>query len=268
MKRRVTILGCGSSGGVPRADGDWGACNPNDPRNRRTRCGLLVQQWRQADGPATNVLIDTSPDLREQMLKARVNRIDGLLFSHDHADQTHGIDDVRAIVYAQRKRIPTFLDAKTDAALRPRFRYIFEGAPGYPALLEPHVSIAHGAVTHIDGPGGAIEFLALEQDHGLGNVSYGFRFGDVAYCNDVVEMPDATLSALRGLDLFIVDALRFTPHPTHAHVDKALEWVAQLKPRHAVLTNLHVDLDYEQLAARLPSAVEPAFDGWLWEVAG
>jgi phosphoribosyl 1,2-cyclic phosphate phosphodiesterase len=267
MRRKVTILGCGSSGGVPRADGDWGACNPNDPRNRRTRCGLLVQQWAEVSGPPTNVLIDTSPDLREQLLGARISRIDGLLFSHDHADQTHGIDDVRAIVYAQRKRIPTFLDPQTDAALRPRFRYIFEGAPNYPALLEAHVTLGHGVVTTITGPGGPIDFVALVQDHGLGNVSYGFRFGDVAYCNDVVALPDETLAALGSLELFIVDALRFKPHPSHAHVDKALEWVAQLRPARTVLTNMHVDLDYEQLSERLPDAVEPAVDGWTWEQA-
>jgi phosphoribosyl 1,2-cyclic phosphate phosphodiesterase len=265
MRRRVTILGCGSSGGVPRADGDWGACDPADPRNRRTRCGLLVQQWRDGAEAPTTVLIDTSPDLREQLLTAQVNRIDAVIYTHDHADQTHGIDDLRAIVYAQRKRIPAYFNAATDAALRPRFRYIFEGAPSYPALIEPHVTLAPGAETIIDGAGGPIAFLALDQDHGLGNRSLGFRFGDAAYCNDVVDLPEETLAQLEGLDLFIVDALRFTPHPTHAHVDKALSWAARVRPARTVLTNLHVDLDYEKLASQLPAAVEPAVDGWAWE---
>jgi phosphoribosyl 1,2-cyclic phosphate phosphodiesterase len=267
MRRRVTILGCGSSGGVPRADGDWGACDPADPRNRRTRCGLLVQQWRDGADTPTNVLIDTSPDLREQLLAAKVNRIDAVIYTHDHADQTHGIDDLRAIVYAQRKRIAAYLNAATDAALRPRFRYIFEGAPSYPALIEPQVTLAPGVETVIDGAGGSIAFLALDQDHGLGNRSLGFRFGDVAYCNDVVDLPDASLSQLDGLALFIVDALRFAPHPTHAHVEKALSWVARVRPARTVLTNLHVDLDYGKLATQLPEGVEPAVDGWVWEGA-
>lgn len=260
---RVTILGCGSSGGVPRVGGDWGACDPNEPRNRRTRCGLLLQQWAgEAErGEATTVLIDTPPDLREQLLATHVQRIDAIVFSHDHADQTHGIDDVRAIVHRMRQRIPAFMDEETHASLNRRFSYIFNGERGYPSILAPVVSLKPGQPFPVEGPGGAIVLTPLLQDHG-GMASLGFRTGRFAYSNDVVHLPSETLDALDGLDLWIVDALRYAAHPTHAHVERSLHWVSLLKPRHAVLTNLHIDLDYQTLKRELPDGVEPAHDGW------
>jgi phosphoribosyl 1,2-cyclic phosphate phosphodiesterase len=261
---RVTILGCGSSGGVPRADGDWGACDPNDPRNQRTRCGLLLQQWAgeaSALADATTVLIDTAPDLRVQLLRHRVGHIDAVVFSHEHADQTHGIDDVRAIAYRQRRAIATYMDAPTAAVLRPRFAYVFDGAGGYPAIMRAQPLIAPLEPFSIDGPGGLLTLAPLPQDHGA-SPSLGFRCGDFAYSNDVHELPAESLERLGGLKLWIVDALRYTPHPTHAHVDKALGWVEALKPQQTVLTNLHIDLDYAELAGRLPAGVEPAYDGW------
>jgi phosphoribosyl 1,2-cyclic phosphate phosphodiesterase len=267
----VTILGCGSSGGVPRIDGDWGACDPADPRNRRTRCGLLVQRWtsQSREGTPTTVLIDTSPDLREQLLKAGVTRIDGILYTHDHADQTHGIDDVRAIVYAMGERIQCWMDEPTTANLTARFGYIFESAPGsgYPALMEARPMPQAGETITVNGPGGPVRGLVLAQQHG--NIpSLGFRFGPVAYCNDASDLPAATLAACNGVDVLIVDALRYKPHPSHAHVAKALDWIAQVQPARAVLTNLHIDLDYATLAAELPEGVEPAVDGWRWEGPG
>lgn len=267
---RVTILGCGSSGGVPRVGNEWGACDPNDPRNERTRCSLLVEYYQgtYSHETSTVVLIDTSPDLRFQLNKAGVSHIDGLLYTHDHADQTHGIDDLRALVYNQRKRIPTWMDAATSNSLLTRFGYIFETPKGssYPALLDYRAMPDVGACVTIDGPGGALDFMVLAQNHGDID-SLGFRFGPVAYCNDCKFLPDQTIEACIGADFFIVDALRDTLHPSHANVAQALDWIDAIKPKHAILTNMHIDLDYVELSSRLPSGVEPAVDGLVWDGA-
>jgi phosphoribosyl 1,2-cyclic phosphate phosphodiesterase len=267
---RVTILGCGSSGGVPRVGNEWGACDPSDPRNRRTRCSLLVEyyQGEYSHEAATVVLIDTSPDLREQLLAAKVTHIDGLLYTHDHADQSHGIDDLRALVYNQRKRIPAYMDEATAKSLLIRFAYIFKTPEGssYPALLDNMDMPTPGKNVTIDGPGGAVEFQVLAQNHGDID-SLGFRFGPVAYCNDCKLLPAASLAACAGVDLFIVDALRDTTHPSHANVAQALEWIETVKPQRAILTNMHIDLDYSELSARLPAGVAPAVDGLVWDGA-
>jgi phosphoribosyl 1,2-cyclic phosphate phosphodiesterase len=256
-----TILGCGSSGGVPRADGDWGDCDPAEPKNRRSRCSLLVKgksDLNQKD--ETTILIDTSPDLRTQTAAAGVRRLDAVLYTHDHADQAHGIDDLRAFAIGMRRRIPCFMDAATMANLKRRFGYIFQTEGGYPAICDALDLPPHGARWSVDGPSGPIPVLTFDQDHG-GVRSVGYRFADVAYCSDVVDLPPHAMAALQGLDVFIIDALRDKPHPTHAHVGRALEWIAALKPKRAILTNLHIDLDYNALIERLPEGVEPAFDG-------
>lgn len=267
---RVTILGCGSSGGVPRVGNEWGACDQNDPRNRRTRCSILVERYEgvYAHENSTVVLIDTSPDLREQLLAARVSHIDALLYTHDHADQSHGIDDLRALVYNQRKRIPTYMDDVTANSLLARFGYIFQTPKGssYPALLEYISMPACGETVRVEGVGGALNFQVLAQNHGDID-SLGFRFGPVAYCNDCKILPESTLAACIGVDLFIVDALRDTLHPSHATVAQALEWVGIIKPTRAVLTNMHIDLDFEELSRRLPAEVAPAVDGLVWDGA-
>jgi phosphoribosyl 1,2-cyclic phosphate phosphodiesterase len=260
---RATLLGTGASGGVPRADGDWGVCDPQEPRNRRTRCGLLLQRWRGAPSAAqdaTTVLIDTPPELRQQLAGAGVRHLDGVVFSHEHADQTHGIDDVRPFAQRKRRAISVYMDAVTGAILRPRFSYIFDGVEGYPAILSIQAPISAGAPLTIDGPGGPLVLTPLQQDHGL-MPSLGFRSGAFAYCNDVVMLPPETLAALEGLAVFVVDALRYEPHPTHANVARALEWIAALQPARAILTNLHIDLDYRTLQSALPAGVEPGYDG-------
>jgi phosphoribosyl 1,2-cyclic phosphate phosphodiesterase len=256
-----TILGCGSSGGVPRADGDWGACDPAEPRNRRSRCSLLVRRKGEA-GPLyeTTVLVDTSPDLREQAMAAAVKRIDAVLFTHDHADQAHGIDDLRAFFLRQRALIPAWMDAATFASLNNRFGYIFQPSGGYPALCEPHVIPAHGEPWHVTGPNGQVPIVTFDLDHG-GIRTVGYRFGKVAYSPDVHEIPEPSFEALADLDIWIVDALRFTPHPTHAHLEKTLGWIVRVKPRRAILTFMHIDLDYSALRRILPENVEPAYDG-------
>jgi phosphoribosyl 1,2-cyclic phosphate phosphodiesterase len=258
----LTILGCGSSGGVPRGDGDWGACDPADPRNRRQRCSLLLRRKANVESQdETTVIVDTSPDLRAQALASGVRRVDAVLYTHDHADQTHGIDDLRVFAMRERRRIPCWMDEPTHAHLIERFGYIFEGGLGYPPICEARRLPPDGEAWTIEGPSGAIPVMSFEQVHGPIS-SVGYRFGPVAYSSDISDLSITAKEALQGLDLWIVDALRWTPHPTHADVGRTLGWIEELKPRRAVLTNMHIDLDYRELAKRLPSGVEPAFDGW------
>jgi phosphoribosyl 1,2-cyclic phosphate phosphodiesterase len=224
----------------------------------------MLQKWSGEVGrpeEATTLLIDTPPELRLQLAEAGPSHLDAVLVSHDHADQTSGFDDIRAFFIKQRRQIPTWIDAATRQSFMQRFGYAFVSEGGYPAIARYAGHLTSLVPVIVAGPGGPLEVLPLEQDHGFSK-SLGFRAGDVAYSNDLVAMPEATFAQLGGLRLWIVDALRDTPHPTHAHVDKALEWIARLKPGHALLTNMHIDLDYQALKARLPAGVEPAYDGW------
>lgn len=268
---RVRILGSGSSGGVPRfggADGrgDWGVCDPNEPKNRRTRCSVLVERAHDADAfdhrKTTNVLIDTSPDMRQQLLDARCSHLDGVLFTHDHADQAHGIDDLRVFAISQRKRIPVFLGEETSGGLLSRFSYCFEQAPSspYPAILDRRTMPIMGRSLSVDGPAGPIMAIPFLQFHGSVD-SLGFRIGSMAYSSDVVGLPEESFATLQNLDLWIVDALQPTPHKTHAHLDMTLEWIDRVKPKRAILTNLHVSMDYQTLVDQLPANIQPAYDG-------
>ena len=260
---RFTILGCGSSGGVPRADGVWGLCDPAEPRNRRSRCSMLVQRvGAGADDEATTLIVDTSPDLRWQTSAAEVRRLDAVLYTHDHADQSHGIDDLRVFFLTSRRRTPCYMDPVTTATLTRRFDYIFETRSGYPAICEARALPPHGQAWAVDGPSGSIPIVTFDQDHG-GIRSVGYRIGPVGYCSDVVDLPPSAMEALAGVEVFIIDALRETPHPTHAHLDLSLAWIDQLKPVRSVLTNMHSDLDYQALRGRLPTGVEPAYDGMV-----
>lgn len=252
-----TILGCGSSGGVPRLGGIWGDCDPANPKNRRRRCSLLIT--RETGEGVTRVLIDTSPDMRDQLLDAGVGALDGVVYTHSHADHMHGIDDLRQVVFNQGSRLPVWADGPTQEALLSRFGYAFvqpEGSP-YPPILDLHT--IHGPVT-VAGAGGPVTLTPFRADHGSMDV-LGFRIGALAYLPDAVDIPAESWGVLEGLDCWIVDALRRKPHPTHAHLDLTLSWIARAKPNRAVITNMHIDLDYETLRAELPAHITPAFDG-------
>jgi phosphoribosyl 1,2-cyclic phosphate phosphodiesterase len=261
-----TILGSGSSGGVPRADGNWGDCDPAEPKNHRSRCSMLVRRLSGGDPRGdTTILVDTSPDLRLQTARAGAGRIDAVLFTHDHADQAHGIDDVRPFFLNHRFKIPTYMDPATYDGLLARFGYVFETKGGYPAICEARHLPPHGQAWSVEGPSGEIPVASFDVDHGEIRAA-GFRFGGVAYAPDVLQIPEESWPLLKDLDVLIVDALRWTPHPTHANVERALEWIERARPRRAILTNLHIDLDYNALSARLPPGVEPAYDGMRFEV--
>jgi phosphoribosyl 1,2-cyclic phosphate phosphodiesterase len=258
MTLTFTILGCGSSGGVPRPALGWGACDPGNPKNRRRRTALLVEQ---RNGGLTRILVDTPPDLREQLLDAGVDGLDAVLFTHEHADHTHGIDDLRSLAIHRRRRVDVYLDHATSKVVRERFGYCFETPPGseYPPIVTEH-RIEPGRPIGIDGAGGAITALPFLQEHGDIS-SIGFRFGNLAYSCDLKRLPPDSVAALAGIDVWIVDALRYAPHPSHFSLDEALAWIGKVQPRRAILTNLHSDLDYEALRAKLPADVEPAYDG-------
>lgn len=264
MTLTVRILGCGSSGGVPRVANGWGDCDPAEPRNRRRRCSILLR--RKGDAGVTTVLVDTSPDLRDQMLDAGVSHLDAVLYTHDHADHTHGIDDLRPLVIRNKRRIPVFADIATSETLNRRFGYAFVAPPAsdYPPILTEHRLRPLRPVS-VDGAGGPIEALPFEVWHGRPR-ALGFRFGRTAYTPDISAIPEESLPSLEGLDLWIIDALRRRPHPTHFSLDDALGWIERLKPRRAVLTNMHTDLDYRTLAAALPAGVVPAHDGMELEL--
>ncbi len=266
MTLRITILGCGSSGGVPRIGGHWGACDPTNPRNRRRRCSILVEQGPEntKEDEKTQVLVDTSPDMREQLLDVGLSHLNGVIYTHEHADQSHGIDDLRMIAINMWKLVPIYADPRSLEIIKRRFSYCFETpkGSGYPPILEAH-KIDMGAGTFgIDGPGGRLEITPFWQRHGQIK-SLGFRFGNIAYSSDVHEIPDESWDVLDGIETWIVDALRYTHHPSHANVETALGWLERSTAKRGVLTNLHVDLDYDVLRNELPDGVEPAYDGMV-----
>ncbi|HML07230.1 MAG TPA: MBL fold metallo-hydrolase [Xanthobacteraceae bacterium] len=259
MTLKFTILGCGSSMGVPRPALGWGACDPSNPKNRRLRTSLLVER-RGPDG-VTRVLVDTSPDLRQQLIGAAIDWLDAVVYTHEHADHTHGIDDLRPLFIRQRRQIDVYLDEHTAKLMRTRFGYCFESPPGseYPPIVREH-RLTAGEPIAIAGQGGPIRVLPFRQEHGDIS-SLGFRFGGLAYSCDLSGLPPASIAMLADLDVWILDALRYRPHPSHLSLADALAWIESLKPRRAILTNLHADLDYEALRKAVPPHVEPAFDG-------
>lgn len=259
MTLTLTILGCGSSAGVPRPALGWGACDPNNPRNRRRRCSLMAE--RDSVEGTTRVVIDTSPDLREQLIDAHVDHIDAVFLTHEHADQTHGIDDLRSVVLHQRRRIPVYFNQSTAKDMMARFAYCFVSPPGsdYPPILTQQ-AVEGGESRDIDGKGGTIRLSAFNVQHG--NIpALGYRIADAAYTPDLKDIPRESWPYLEDLDLWIVDGLRYTTHSSHFSVNEALSWIKRFKPKRAVITNMHTDLDYEVLRQSLPRGVMPAYDG-------
>ena len=262
----ATILGCGSSGGVPRIGGNWGDCDPANPRNRRRRCSLLLEGFGADGGVPTRVVIDTGCDLREQLLDAAVDRVDAVLYTHEHADHTHGIDDLRVLALNSRKRVDVFFSQEAANRIVPSFAYCFTAPPGsgYPPILNQNL-IAAGHPLTIHGPGGEIDILPFEQTHGE-ITSLGFRIMDFAYSVDLSAIPEQSADAVTALDVWVLDALRPTPHPSHLSLPESLETIARFAPRQAVLTNLHIDMDYDTVARGTPENVTPAYDGMRIDV--
>jgi phosphoribosyl 1,2-cyclic phosphate phosphodiesterase len=254
---RITILGCGGSNGVPTIGNRWGVCDPANPRNRRLRASVLVEVAEQA------ILIDTTPDLREQLLAARVEHLDAVLYSHGHADHTHGIDDLREINRLMERPLPVYADGATLRSLGRRFGYCFRplnpGEPYYRPVLVPHVIWRPFWISN------KVEVFPFRQDHGY-SFSLGFRFGSFAYSTDVLDLDEAALKLLEGIRLWVVDCCRETPHPVHAHLEKILAWVERLRPRQVYLTHLSNRMDYESLCQRLPFGIAPAYDGQVIDV--
>ena len=259
MSGTITILGCGSSGGVPRVGQGWGACDPAEPKNERQRCSILVE--RRGNRGTTRVLVDMSPDLRRQLLANDVRSLDAIVLTHPHADHVHCIDDVRPLVLGAQKLIAVYMDAATSRDVTQKFGYIFHTPPGssYPPLLDEHRLVA-GVAQRFDGAGGAVAITPFRLEHGEID-ALGLRIGDVAYTPDLNRIPPESEPFLEGLDLWIIDALRYKPHPSHFSLAEALAAVARFRPKRAVLTNLHNDLDYTTLRTEVPAGVEPAYDG-------
>ncbi|NIA67753.1 MBL fold metallo-hydrolase [Pelagibius litoralis] len=263
---KLTVLGCGGSGGVPvagrEAGGTWGVAKPDNPKNRRSRVSVLIEGEEGPDGARDRILIDTSPDLRQQILDNGITALDAVLYTHAHADHCHGLDELRGIVYSRRRPIDAYMDARTRAALTTRFDYAFSSSRAadnlYPALLEDHV---------IDGDFhvGSIPVTPFTQQHGPDS-SLGFRCGDIAYSTDASDLDEAAFAVLEGVKLWVVDCLRDDPHPTHSHVAQTLEWIARVKPERAILTHMNERLDYDELRSRCPPGVEPGYDGLVIEV--
>ncbi len=248
---KVTILGSGTSSGVPRIGNDWGACDPTEPRNRRTRVSALIEH------EDTRILIDTGPDMREQLLAANVATFDAVIWTHDHADHCHGIDDLRQVFHAMGKPVVGYARASTLTALESRFTYAFKGRSGYPSTIAANVLPDRLTI-------GGIDISVTDQPHGSITAA-GLRFEaagkSIGYATDFHEMTDAMTALYQGLDVWIVDALRKRPHPTHPQLSSVLDWVERFQPRRTALIHMDHSMDYASLRAELPEGVEPGYDG-------
>lgn len=252
---RVTILGCGASEGVPILTGVWGQCDPTNPKNIRTRASIAVEKGE------TILLVDTSPDLRSQWITAGLNVPEAVLYTHDHADHTHGINDLRPFTYRIQKPMPVFSNAETIESIKKRFYYAFPTQKDGPDIYRPFLT-----ANVIDGPFhiGEILVTPFDQDHGFSK-TLGYRFENIAYSTDVVDLDDAAFEALEGVDVWIVDCIDREPRPSHSHLEKTLGWIERVKPKQAFLTHMNLYLDYETLLKELPKGVIPAYDGLVIE---
>ena len=265
-RRRFTILGCSSSPGVPRINGDWGACDPSNPKNRRTRAAFLIEQIAP-DGGVTTVVVDTGPDFREQMIAAGVKTIGAVIYTHHHADHLHGIDDLRGYFITSGSRIPIYAEPDTMQRIRDGFPYCLETPVGsnYPPIIEPHLIEDLDQDIVIDGEGGRLRVTPHLQQHG-DIISLGFRIGDVAYCTDVSDFPPESVAKLQNLDTIVIDTLQYRYHPSHLSLEQSLAWIEKLGAKHAILTHMHTPLDYETVLRETPDHVEPGYDQMRFEV--
>ncbi|MHA1540175.1 MAG: MBL fold metallo-hydrolase [Alphaproteobacteria bacterium] len=254
---KITILGSGSSGGVPLIGPDWGRCDPSNPKNRRSRSSILVQEKE------TTILVDTPPEIREQLLRVKLNHLDAVLYTHAHADHLHGIDDMRSINRLLDGPLDLYADPKTLSIIRERFSYIFEGRGNRKGGIFKPWFTTHTITAPFQV--GNINVIPFEQDHGYSK-STGFRFGDIAFSTDVLDLDENAFKILEGVDTWILDCVKETPHPTHTHLAKSLAWVERVKPRRTILHHMDHSLGYEYLASILPKGVEPAYDGMVVEV--
>ncbi len=257
----ITVLGCGSSGGVPRVGNIWGACDANNPKNRRRRCSILIRAGSNDSNFTTNILIDTGCDIREQLLDANITHLDAVFYTHEHADHVHGIDDLRVLALSNKKRIEVYMAQACAKRIMATFSYCFSTPKGseYMPILNANL-IEDGVSVSINGAGGSIEILPFLQKHG--NISsLGFRVGDFAYSCDLSELPLSSHKALKGVKTWVLDALRYKTHSCHLNVEQAMALIDELKVPKAFLTNLHIDLDYLTLSKELPNHIKPAYDG-------
>ena len=255
MNGRVIILGCGASTGVPLIGNRWGVCNPDNPKNRRTRSSLLLQT-----DSGKNVLIDTGPDLRAQLLDAHIEHLDSVIYTHAHADHIFGMDEVRQVYFIQKKEIQLFANASTLSTLKQCFPYLFTDThPMYGGIFQ--VNEITSSFTTAD-----IKFFPFFQEHSTMG-SLGFRMGGFAYSTDFKTLDDNAISILQGVDTWIVEALRPEPHVAHAHLEQTLDLITKVNPRRAILTHMSCLLDYDDLKSKLPSHIEPAYDGMTLDVS-
>lgn len=263
----VTILGCASSGGVPRIGNDWGACDPTNPKNQRRRCSILIEASYDGAPGVTRIVVDTGCDFRAQMLDADVGHLDGVIYTHEHADHTHGIDDLRVLALSSGQRVETYMSAATAERVMSAFSYCFASAKGsdYRPILNANLIDIDGTFS-IDGAGGRVDISTFAQVHG--NItSLGIKIGSFAYSCDLSELPASSHPALEGVTLWVVDALRYKSHPSHLNLDEAVQLIGEIGVPQAVLTNMHIDLDYDTLCADLPDHIRPAFDGMRIEMS-
>jgi phosphoribosyl 1,2-cyclic phosphate phosphodiesterase len=253
---RITILGCGASEGVPILTGRWGECDPQNPRNRRSRASIVVEK------EGTTLLVDTSPDLRSQWLASDLQKLDAVLYTHDHADHVHGINDLKPFTYQNKMPVPIYSNAETLNSIKKRFYYAFPMDELVPDIYRPFVS-----PNVIEGPFqvGNISITPFNQAHGY-STSLGYRFEKMAYSTDVVDLDEAAFKVLEGIDVWVVDCISRDPRASHSHIAKTLQWIDRVKPRQAYLTHMSLLLDYDTLMRELPKGVEPAYDGLMIEV--
>ncbi|MEM7070254.1 MAG: MBL fold metallo-hydrolase [Pseudomonadota bacterium] len=249
---RITLLGCGTSSGVPRLAYGWGACDPLEPRNQRMRSSVLIHHNTK------NILIDTTPDFRTQALIHQIKKIDAVIYTHSHGDHIHGIDDIRSFANKQKQAIPAYMDQATWEDLKNRFCYVFEDLSNgaYPPIMKAHIvkpSSINIASSNVQ---------LFKQHHGQ-ITSLGIRIGDFAYSTDVSQLDDTAFECLEGIDVWVLDALQLAPHPTHTHLEQSLKWIDRVKPKHAILTHMNNGMDYQTLKNILPSNVEPGYDGMV-----